>query len=63
MSKGKQQARSSARHDVKIVATLWRQLVAHDGRGFEGKNLRRVEQLAELFADEEDVVSKAEELA
>lgn len=64
MSKGKPPAaRSSARYEVEIVATLSRQLVADDGRGYEEENLRRVVQFAELFADEEEVVSKAEELA
>lgn len=64
MSKAKPRAaRSSARHDTKIVATLSRQLVVDDGCGFEGKSLRRMVPLAELFADDEDVASKVEERA
>lgn len=36
----------------RIVATLSRQLAAEYGRGFEEKNLRRMVQFAEAFADE-----------
>jgi hypothetical protein len=36
----------------RIVVTLSRQLAAEYGRGFEEKNLRRMVQFAEAFADE-----------
>jgi len=41
-----------ATYGEQIVATLWRQLVADFGRGFEEKNLRRMMQFAEAFPDE-----------
>ena len=40
-----------------IVATLSRQLVAEHGRGFEIKNLHRMVQFAEAFADEQIVAT------
>lgn len=41
-----------ADYGERIVVTLSRQLAAEYGRGFEEKNLRRMVQFAEAFADE-----------
>lgn len=45
-------ASKRAGYGEEIVATLSRQLVAEHGRGFEVKNLHRMVQFAEAFADE-----------
>ena len=42
---------------VEIVATLWRQLVAEYGRGFEEKNLRRRVQFAQVYGDAQKVAA------
>lgn len=52
-----------ARYGAAIVVTLSRQLVADYGRGFEEKNLRRMVQFAELFADEDKVVTLSRHLS
>jgi hypothetical protein len=52
-----------ARYGGEIVATLSRQLVADYGRGFEEKNLRRMVQFAEAFADEGKVVTLSRHLS
>ena len=46
-----------ASYGAEIVATLSRQLVADYGRGFEEKSLRRMVQFAEIYPDEQIVVS------
>ena len=46
-----------ASYGAEIVATLSRQLVADYGRGFEEKSLRRMVQVAEIYPDEQIVVS------
>ncbi len=46
-----------AGYGEEIVVTLSRQLVADYGRGFEEKNLRRMVQFAEVYPDEQIVVS------
>ncbi len=46
-----------AAYGGEIVVTLSRQWVADCGRGFEEKNLRRMVQFAEIYPDEEIVVS------
>lgn len=46
-----------AGYGEEIVATLSRQLVAEHGRGFEAKNLHRMVQFAEAFADEQIVAT------
>ncbi len=46
-----------AAYGEKIVATLSRQLVAEFGRGYAEKNLRRMIQFAEAFADEQIVAT------
>jgi len=46
-----------ASYGAEIVATLSRQLVADCGRGFEEKSLRRMVQFAEVYPDEQIVVS------
>jgi len=52
-----------ARYGAEIVVTLSRQLVADYGRGFEEKNLRRMVQFAEAFADEDKVVTLSRHLS
>lgn len=52
-----------ATYGGEIVATLSRQLAADHGRGFEEKNLRRMVQFAEVFADEAIVVSLIRQLS
>ena len=52
-----------ARYGAEIVVTLSRQLAADYGRGFEEKNLRRMVQFAELFADEDKVVTLSRHLS
>ena len=46
-----------AAYGEKILATLSRQLVAEFGRGYAEKNLRRLIQFAEAFADEQTVAT------
>jgi predicted nuclease of restriction endonuclease-like (RecB) superfamily len=46
-----------------IVATLSRQLVADYGNGFSAKNLHRMVQLAEVFGDEQIVVTLSRQLS
>ncbi len=46
-----------AGYGEEIVATLSRQLVTAYGRGFEEKNLRSMLQFAEVYNDEQNVVS------
>ena len=46
-----------ASYGAEIVATLSRQLVADYGRVFEEKSLRRMVQFAEIYPDEQIVVS------
>lgn len=52
-----------ASYGAEIVAKLSRQLVADYGRGFEEKNLRRMLQFAEVYPDEEIVVSLIRQLS
>lgn len=52
-----------ASYGEEIVATLSRQLAVEYGRGFEEKNLRRMVQFAEVFADEQIVVSLIRQLS
>lgn len=52
-----------AGYGEQIVATLSRQLAAEFGRGFEEKNLRRMVQFAEVFPQEEIVVSLVRHLS
>lgn len=52
-----------ADYGAEIVVTLSRQLVADYGRSFEEKNLRRMVQFAELFADEQNVVTLSRKLS
>lgn len=46
-----------------IVATLWRQLSEEYGRSFSEKNLRRMMQFAQVFPNEEIVVSLIRQLS
>jgi hypothetical protein len=46
-----------------IVVTASRQLVALYGRGYSEKNLRRMVQFAEVFPDEEIVVTLSRQLS
>lgn len=46
-----------AEYGAEIVASLSRQLIEEHGSGFAEKNLRRMVQFAEVFADEQIVVS------
>lgn len=46
-----------------ILATLSRQLVAEYGRGFAEKNLRRMVQFAEVFPDDQIVVTLSRQLS
>ena len=52
-----------AEYGKEIIVLLGRQLVEEFGRGFEEKNLRRMIQFAEVFADQEIVVSLARQLS
>jgi len=52
-----------ADYGAEIVVTLSRQLVTDHGRGFEEKNLRRMVQFAELFPDEQKVVTLSRQLS
>jgi predicted nuclease of restriction endonuclease-like (RecB) superfamily len=52
-----------AAYGDEIVVTLSRQLSADHGTGFEEKNLRRMIQFAEVFPDEQIVVSLLRELS
>jgi predicted nuclease of restriction endonuclease-like (RecB) superfamily len=52
-----------AEYGQEIVVSLARQLTAEYGRGFEEKNLRRMIQFAEVFQEEEIVVSLIRELS
>ena len=52
-----------AEYGEEIVATLSRQLAAEFGRVFEEKNLRRMIQFAEVFPDQEIVVSLTRQLS
>ena len=52
-----------ATYGAGIVVTLSRQLVADYGRSFEEKNLRRMVQFAEVYPDEEIVVSLIRQLS
>ena len=51
-----------AGYGKEIVSTLSRQLVAEFGRSFSDKNLRRMVQFAEVFADEAIVVTLLRQL-
>lgn len=46
-----------AEYGAEIVVSLSRQLAEEHGRGFSEKNLRRMVQFAEVFPDEQIVVS------
>jgi predicted nuclease of restriction endonuclease-like (RecB) superfamily len=46
-----------------IVATLWRQLSEEYGRSFSEKNLRRMMQFAQVFADETETVQLSMQLS
>ncbi len=52
-----------AEYGKEIVVTLSRQLVLEYGKGFNDKNLRRMIQFAELFPDEQIVVSLIRQLS
>ena len=52
-----------AAYGDEIVVTLSRELVAEYGRGFAEKNLRRMVQFAEVFSDEQIVVSLIRQLS
>lgn len=52
-----------AEYGQEIVVSLARQLTAEYGRGFEEKNLRRMIQFAEVFQEEENVVSLIRQLS
>src|SRR5579863_1676772 len=52
-----------AEYGQKIVVTLSRQLAIDYGNGFSVKNLRRMIQLAEVFPDEQIVVSLIRQLS
>lgn len=52
-----------AEYGHEIVISLARELTAEYGRGFEEKNLRRMIQFAEVFQEEENVVSLIRELS
>jgi predicted nuclease of restriction endonuclease-like (RecB) superfamily len=52
-----------AEYGEQIVATLSRQLVAEYGNGFNGKNLHRMVQFAEVFCDEQIVVTLLRQLS
>jgi hypothetical protein len=52
-----------AEYGKKIVATLWRQLTEDYGKGFLEKNLHRMIQFAEVFPDQEVVLSLTRQLS
>ena len=52
-----------ANYGEAIVATLSRQLVAHYGRGFAEKNLRRMVQFASAFPEEQIVATLSQQLS
>lgn len=52
-----------AEYGGEIVASLSRQLIEEHGTGFSEKNLRRMVQFAEVFADEQIVVSLVRQLS
>ncbi len=52
-----------AEYGAEIVASLSRQLILEHGGGFSEKNLRRMVQFAEVFADEQIVVSLIRQLS
>lgn len=52
-----------AGYGVQIVATLSRQLAEEYGNGFNGKNLHRMIQFAEVFHDEQIVVTLLRQLS
>lgn len=52
-----------AEYGQEIVVSLARELTAEYGRGFEEKNLRRMIQFAEVFQEEENVVSLIRQLS
>jgi len=52
-----------AEYGAEIVSALARQLTSEYGRGFEEKNLRRMIQFAEVFPNEEIVVSLIRQLS
>jgi hypothetical protein len=51
-----------AKYGQKIVATLSRQLITEYGNGYSPKSLRRMVQFAEVFPDEQIVVSLIRQL-
>jgi hypothetical protein len=51
-----------AEYGKEIVATLSQQLTGEYGRGFAEKNLRRMVQFAEVFPDEQIVVTLSRQL-
>ncbi len=52
-----------ANYGANIVVTLSRQLVAKHGKNFEEKNLRRMMQFSQLFAETEIVVTLSRQLS
>lgn len=52
-----------AEYGKQIVVSAARQLTEHYGRGFEEKNLRRMMQFAQIFNDEQIVVSQIRQLS
>jgi hypothetical protein len=52
-----------AEYGKKVVSTLGQQLVEEYGRSFSEKNLRRMMQFADVFADHETVVSLIRQLS
>ncbi len=52
-----------AKYGKQIVVTLSRQLVVHYGNGFSEKNLRRMIQFADVFTEEEIVVTLSRQLS
>jgi predicted nuclease of restriction endonuclease-like (RecB) superfamily len=52
-----------AEYGKKIVATLWRQLTADYGKGFLEKNLHRMIQFAEVFPDQQVILSLTQQLS
>ena len=52
-----------ARYGEQIVATLSRQLVSAYGNNFEEKNLRRMMQFADIFSEQEIVVTLSRQLS
>lgn len=52
-----------AEYGQKIVATLWRQLTDDYGKGFLEKNLHRMIQFAEVFPDQQVILSLTRQLS